>query len=51
MDHPPQSLGGGGGGGGRRFFGDSMLCEVRDVQINTVSFSMGQGVCVFASMG
>lgn len=31
------------------FLGDSVLCEVREVQINTVSLS--KGACVFASMG
>lgn len=33
----------------RSFLGDSVLCEVREVQINTVSLS--KGACVFASMG
>lgn len=34
---------------GRSFLGDSVLCEVREVQINTVSLS--KGACLFASMG
>lgn len=34
----------------RSFLGDSVLCEVREVQINTFSLSKGQGACVLASM-
>lgn len=35
----------------RSFLGDSVLCEVREVQINTASLSKGQGACVLASTG
>ena len=48
MDQPPQAF---GRVEGRRFLGDSMLCEVREVQINTVSLGTEQGACIFASMG
>lgn len=35
----------------RSFLGDRVLCEVREVQINTVSPSKGQGACVLAGSG